>query len=229
MAYHAGMTLNHEEKQQLLTRIAAFEAATGVQLVTTLQPRCDDYPEIPWKAFAAGTAFGALVAVLDLLFPGFGVLHALVGLTPEMTLVFVLGAGLASGGLSIAVPAYARLFLSAARAEGEVRQAAQALFLEHELFNTRARTGVLMLVAAFEHRVVLLADRGLRARLPAGALDETVAAMTESLRAGAWSTSLMTGIEKLEAMVRAHGLTGHGQDNALPDHLDTHRGEGDAC
>ena len=229
MAYHAGMTLNHEEKQQLLARVAAFESATGVQLVTTLLPRCDDYPEIPWKAFAAGIALGTLLMGLAVLFPSIPSLQTLASLTPELTLVLVLGAGLASGGLTIAVPVFARLFLSTARAEGEVRQAAQALFLEHELFNTGTRTGVLMLVAAFEHRVVLLADRNLRARLPAGAFDEVVAAMTGPLRAGAWSMAFITGIEKLEAIVRAHDFTGRGQDNNLPDHLDTHRGEGDAC
>lgn len=229
MAYHAGMKLSHEEKQQLLARVAAFESATGVQLVTTLQPRCDDYPEIPWKAFATGTALGSLVVGLAVLFPWITTLQTLAGLTPELTLVLVLGAGLASGGLTIAVPVFARLFLSAARAEGEVRQAAQALFLEHELFNTGTRTGVLMLVAAFEHRVVLLADRRLRARLPPGAFDEVVATMAEPLRAGTWSTAFVAGIEKLEAIVRAHGFAGRGQDNTLPDHLDTHRGEGDAC
>ncbi len=221
--------LTHEEKQQLLTRVAAFEAATGVQLVTTMLPRCDDYPEIPWKAFAAGVAFGTLIAMLSLLVPGLGVLRALADLTPEMPLVLVLGAGLVSGGIAIAVPPAARLFLSAARAEGEVRQTAQALFLEHELFKTGTRTGVLMLVSAFEHRVVVLADRGLRAQLPDGAFDEVVAAMTETLRSTAWSAAFTAGIEKLEAIVRAHGFVGRGERNTLPDHLDSHRDEGDAC
>jgi putative membrane protein len=105
---------------------------------------------------------------------------------------------------------------------------AQALFLEHELFNTGMRTGVLMLVAAFEHRVVVLADRGLRAQLPDGALDEVVAAMTEALQSTAWSAAFTAGIEKLEAIVRAHGFTDRGERNTLPDHLDSHRDEGDA-
>jgi putative membrane protein len=221
--------LTHEEKQQLLARVAAFEAATGVQLVTTMLPRCDDYPEIPWKAFAAGVAFGTLIEMLALLVPGFGMLRALAGLNSEMPLVLVLGAGLVSGGITIALPSYARLFLSAARAQGEVRQTAQALFLEHELFKTDTRTGVLMLVAVFEHRVVVLADRGLRAQLPDGALDEVVAAMTEALRSAAGSAAFAAGIEKLEAIVRAHGFAGRGERNTLPDNLDSHRDEGDAC
>ena len=116
------MALAPEEKQQLLARVAAFEAATGVQLVTAQTPRCDDYPEIPWKAFAAGVAFCTLLLGLALLIPSFSVLQSLTDLSTGMTLVLVLGAGLACGGLAIAVPPAARLFLSSARAEGETRR-----------------------------------------------------------------------------------------------------------
>lgn len=221
------MALTPEEKQQLLARVAAFEAATGVQLVTTQTPRCDDYPEIPWKAFAAGVAFCTLLLGLALLIPSFSVLQSLTDLSTGMTLVLVLGAGLACGGLAIAVPPAARLFLSSARAEGETRQWAQALFLERELFNTDSRTGVLMLVATFEHRVVVLADRGLQAKLPSGALDEVIAAMTSTLQSGSSAAAFTAGIDRLESIVRAHGFTGRGGDNTLPDHIDHRRGKDD--
>ena len=218
-----------EQKQKLLSRVAAFEAATGVQLVTTLQPRCDDYPEIPWKAFAAGAAFGTLLVFLLQLMPGSDMLQAGARPGAAMILMWVLGIGLVCTALSLFVPTVARLFLSAARAEGEVRQAAQALFLEHEVFSTRARTGILMLIAAFEHRVVLLADRGLRAQLPPSALDDVIAAMTAALHTGDSYTAFVAGIEKLETLLRARGFAGHGEPNSLPDHLDSHRSEGDAC
>ena len=230
-----GMALTLAEQQQVRTRVAAFEAATGVQLVTTARSRCDDYPEIPWKAFAAGAAAATLAVVLDLLFPDIGAMRAFAGLvgdwggTAADMALMMLGAGLVSAGIAITVPAYARVFLSTARAEGEMRQAAQALFLEHELFQTRARTGVLMLVAVFERRVVLLADRGLSAQLPAGALDEAVATMAKPLRAGDWVAAFAAGIDKLEAIAVTRGPAHDGTDNALPDNLDADRGEGDAC
>jgi len=141
----------------------------------------------------------------------------------------VLGGGIVSTLLTFGIPPYARLFLTAARAEGETRQAAQALFLEHELFRTGTRTGVLMLVCMFERRVVVLADRGLRARLPAGAADAVIAAMTTPLRASDWSGAFAAGIDKLEAAIQSAGLAGGARDSSLPDHLDTHRGEGDSC
>jgi len=141
----------------------------------------------------------------------------------------VLGAGLISAGLATWVPAYARLFLSVVRAESEAQQVAQSLFLEHELFRTGTRTGILMLISAFEHRVVLLADHGLRTRMPSGALDEVVAAMTPALRDRGWADAFSTGMARLESIVQACGFTGGSRDNTLPDHLDADRGEGDSC
>lgn len=222
------MPLNQQEKQQLLDRVAAFENATGVQLVTTLLARCDDYPEIPWKAFAAGEAFSTSVLMLGVVFPDVRAFHFLAALPTVLVLMFVLGIGLVNAGVSILWPAYARLFLSEARADGEVRQSAQALFLEQELFATGTRTGVLMLVSAFEHRVLILADRNLRNRLPAGALDEVVMVMTPILRSAQWLAAFSAGIEKLRAIVHAHGFNGRSDSNVLPDHLDGH-GEDKKC
>lgn len=214
------MALDAKEKQQLLDRVAAFENATGMQLVTTLLARCDDYPEIPWKAFALGVAVSTFVLMLGVVFSHVSALHVLAVLPTVLILMFVLGIGLVNAGITILWPTYARLFLSAARADGEVRQSAQALFLEHELFATGTRTGVLLLVSEFEHRVLVLADRNVRNRLPAGALDEVVMAMTPVLRSAQWLAAFSTGIEKLQAIVHAHGFNGRSDSKVLPDHLD---------
>jgi uncharacterized membrane protein len=77
-----------------------------------------------------------------------------------------------------------------------------------------------MLVCPFEHRVFLLADRGLRARLPAPALTDVAAAMTATLRRGDGATAFLAGIERLEQQVRALGFTGGAGANVLPDHLE---------
>lgn len=44
------------------------------------------------------------------------------------------------------------------RAEAEVRQHAQAMFLERGVFQTRDRTGLLLMISLFEHRIVILPD-----------------------------------------------------------------------
>jgi len=215
------MTLTEDQKTRIRARVAAFERDTGVELVTTVVPRCDDYPEIPWKAFALAAAAAALLVLLAMVLPRLGDsmgLDADWGYGAHATaLLIVMGTGLFGATLASFVAPLGRLFLAGHRAEGEAKQAAQVLFLEHELFRTGERTALLLLVAGFERRVVLLADRGLRARLPAQALDEVVATVTASLGRGAVAESLLAGIDRLEALRRAGGFTGGSGVNVLPD------------
>ena len=49
-------------------------------------------------------------------------------------------------------------------------RAAEA-FVEERVFATEKRTGVLIFVALFEHRVVVLADEGIREQVPSDAWD----------------------------------------------------------
>ena len=208
------MILTDDRKQQLEQRVAAFESATGIELVTVLLPRCDDYPELPWKAFATGTALAAALTGL-LVFTG-------VAVSSDLLVVGIPGAGLACALAAVFVPFVARLFLDSRRAEAESRQAAQALFLEHEVFSTAARSGILMLVSVFEKQVVLLADRGLRDKLHDDDLQKIIHDMTPLLARNDHAASFESGIASLQAMVMARGYTGgpgNGAGNTLPDHV----------
>src|SRR5206468_3641109 len=79
----------------------------------------------------------------------------------------ILAAGAASALLAVFVPAFARLFLRKVRAEVEVRQYAQSMFLDRHVFAAPGRRGVLVLVSLFERRIEILADAGFRDRLTA--------------------------------------------------------------
>jgi putative membrane protein len=96
------------------------------------------------------------------------------------------------------VPRFARIFLDAHRAEVEVRQYAQSLFLSREVFATRERTGILLLVSMFEQQVIVFPDSGLDKRLSREALRSIVARMTTALAAGQAARALENGLQGLE-------------------------------
>ena len=111
---------------------AAIAPRTGAQVVTAIVGKSDDYPEIPWRAFALGVSVTALGQLLfDLARPdgltGYGLLAGS---------VLILGVGAALALLTIRWHAFARIFLNGPRAEAEVMQHAQVLFLRHEAFAT---------------------------------------------------------------------------------------------
>jgi len=191
--------LNQAEADAIDGRIARIEARTGAQIVAAVVARSDGYPEVVWKAFALGAAAAALVVVaLDLAHPD--------RMSPYATLVNVLaviGAGAASALLAVAAPHYARLFLDRLRVDGEVRQHAQAMFLERQLFRTQARTGVLVLVSLFERKVEILADVGFDGRIDGRAWHSVVAAMMPKLTEGRLAEAIGAGLERVEQLLVA--------------------------
>jgi putative membrane protein len=205
--------LDQRESAALERAIADLEAKTGVQLVTAVIGKADSYVELPWKAFALGTALAGLVLVVaDTLSPRWsGAENALI------FAVAMLGAGAVSALLAVVAPPYARLFLRASRRDLEVRHYAQAFFLRRELFATRGRTGTLLLVSLFERKVEILADVGLHARFDAADWRTVIDAMTPLLRERRCFGALEQGVARIEALLLAKGMTATRGGNELPD------------
>lgn len=205
--------LDQSESAALEQAIAALEAKTGVQLVTAVIGKADSYVELPWKAFALGTALAALVLVVaDALSPRWtGADNALI------FAVTILGVGAVSALLAVAAPSYARVFLRATRRDLEVRHYAQAFFLRRELFATRGRNGLLLLVALFERKVEILPDVGLHARFDSADWRTVIDAMTPLLRERRCFGALQQGVARLQALLLAKGMSTAPGGNELAD------------
>jgi len=217
------MHFTAQEETQLKETIAAIEAKTGVQVLAAVVGKADAYPEAPWKAFALAASVTALgLTVQALLDPPWIVpLHAvLYGVT-------VLGIGAAAALATTLLPPVARRFVTRARREAEVLQYAQAFFLERELFRTRRRTGILLLVSLFERRVVILPDTGVAARIPQPTLAQVVARMTPHVSRSARYQALTDGLAALEGALLAAGFTGlPDTPDEIPDELVQEKGAG---
>lgn len=185
--------LTEEESTRLDGRVVEAEKRTGAQIVLAVVERSDSYPELPWKAFALGASLAALAAFA----PGF----LLPWRTPHAGVLVAMAGMLAVGGacalLTVFLPGFARLFLSGYRSEAEVRQYAESLFVQRELFATRKRTGVLFLVSLFEGRAVLLPDSGLAGRLTGETTRSVVGPMTPSVVRNRTGRALEEGLERL--------------------------------
>jgi putative membrane protein len=211
--------LTDQVRIELDRRVADAEKRTGAQIVLAVVKRSDVYAELPWKAFALGAAVAGLGTILfNLVRPewvsGPGVLFAV---------VTTLAAGAACALLCIAAPWFARFFLDAHRAEEEVNQYAQSLFLSREVFATRGRTGVLLLVSMFERRVILLPDTGLAGRLDRVALHDIIARMTAALAGGQVDRALEQGIQGLEDHLAAPAAV-PARENELPNMIIEEKG-----
>lgn len=207
------MFLSDADKQAIEGRVSALEAATGVEIVTLVVDRSDAYPEVVWKAFALGVALAGLaVSLCELVWPAW-----MVAGTALVNVLIILGAGAASATLSLYVPAFARPFLRDSRAAPEVRQYAEMQFLAREMFATPDRTAILLLTSLLEHRVVLLPDNGMAARVAPAAWDAVIRRMTPLLRMGQTGPAVLAGLDEIgDALARA-GFRRRDGANRFPD------------
>lgn len=114
------------------------------------------------------------------------------------------------------MPAFARLFLRESRATLEVSQYAKVQFLERGLFATATRTAVLLTVSLLERRVVILADRGLDARVGAAEWDAVIARMTGPLKARRVGDAVLAGLDGIGTLLRGKGIA-RGTGNTFGD------------
>ncbi len=185
--------LSDTERAQLDRLIHEAEVQTKAQIVLAVVNRCDNYPEIPWKAFALGASVTGLPVLLyNLLWPGW-ISNAAV----LLSLVVPMAAGAIGVLLTIVIPRFARLFLSQHRVETETRQYAESLFFDRELFATKKRTGILLLVSQFERQVIILPDRGLSNRLPTEVTKFIITQMSHPLSQWQVMRAMETGLDEL--------------------------------
>lgn len=211
--------LSEQERIRLDEHITAAEKKTGAQIVLAVIERSDSYPELPWKAFAVGSAMAGLATcLLDLLQPVWTSASAVL-----FAVVATLASGAATALICVLIPKFARFFLDTHRAEMEVRQYAESLFLSREVFATCNRTGIVLLVSLFERRVVVLPDRGLRERLSTDALQKVITDMTAALASGPVGAALDAGLGSLEQVLGAPA-EGQAGKNELPDAIVQEKG-----
>lgn len=205
--------MNAQAPSPIAARVAALERARGVEVVTVSIAKADLYPELPWRAGALAASVAALVvAIGDVMRPDWATSTTLL-----LALATVMLSGAGAALLVVFVRPLARLFLSPLRAEAETRQYAHAYFLDRQLFRTRRRNGILILVARFEHRVELVADIGFDGRVAAGEWGSVIAPMVPLLREHRADDAIAAGLDALDALLASKGFSGNGGANELPD------------
>jgi putative membrane protein len=165
------------------------ERTSAGEVVPYIVGRCHDYPEAAWS----GAAFGAvtlavIAAVVDLWVGPWG------RYGPEWIALPPLAGVLLGYFLGSRVPAVARRLVPASAMAQHARLRAEAAFVEESVFDTRDRSGVLLLISLFERQAVLLADEGARAVVQPDEWATVVDALTARLHSGNPTLALVEAI-----------------------------------
>jgi len=186
--------------------VAAAEANTSGEIVAMVVARSDDYVGLR-IALGAALAFAAGLGVLAL------GLDAWLWLPPIQLATFAVA--FAISGLR---PVLAPLVPASLR-DASVDRAARLAFLAEGVLETRARTGILLYVSLLEHRVEVLADRGIHERVEAGTWDGVVARILDGIRTDRAESGLVSAIEHCGELLARHFPPDADDRNELPDRL----------
>ena len=97
------------------------------------------------------------------------------------------------------------------------RDRARQVFASQGVWNTEANNGVLIYVLLADHKVEIVADRGIDARVEPGAWAAIVDAMDEHFRKGEFEAGAISGVTAVSRLLEKHFPAGSTPRNELPD------------
>ena len=199
------------DREAIQAATTAAERKTAGELVVYVTERCDPHPEVAWKGALVGGALGALCASLGAWrFGGWG--------APDHLWILIgFQLGLVAGWIASRFDPVARRLVGEEALDSRVDGRAAEAFLDEQVFATRERTGVLIFVALFEHRVLVLADEGIDERVADHAWDEITGELALGIRRGRPAPALIHAVERCATLLEAHGVQAADEENQLPN------------
>lgn len=99
----------------------------------------------------------------------------------------------------------------------EVREKAMVSFVEQGLHETRDKTGILILISLFEHRVQVLADSGINAKVPEQTWDEIVEMIIRGLKSDDACSAVCKAVERCGELLQENFPIKENDTDELPN------------
>jgi putative membrane protein len=182
-----------QDQAQIAEAVRQVELRTAGEVVVQVVDGSDTYPE---GRILAGMVLGGLTALAVTDF----------WLADNLWLFVPLALGLTAffGWLVGWLPTLHRFFVHPVRLEGQVAEQALVSFYERGLYKTRGATGVLFFISLFEHKVRVLADKGIYEEISHETLQEYADEVARSVKAGNTAEVLCREIERIGEILAHH-------------------------
>lgn len=195
-----------EEKARIEAAVKQAEGQTSGEIVPMIIDESYDYPRA--EILGAGLFSLAAATSLSWAFLGESLWHFLwlfaLCYFPFKQLVRRL-------------PALKRRLIHPDEISAKVKEQAIVAFVEQGLHHTRDETGVLILLSLFEHRVYVLADRGINDLVSTDTWDEIVDTITSGIHRGAACDALCSAIQSCGQLLAGHFPIKSDDSDELPN------------
>lgn len=195
--------------------VAAAERQTSGEIVPYIVSRSASHEVAVWR----GAGLFALLAYAVVLgvrwFSGWGGSQLTEGMIPVLLIIVaaVIGAALVHW-----IPAAKRRFAGQVRLALATHRRAMQAFVEKEVFSTRERTGILLFVSLLEHRIEVVGDAGINAKVDTDDWIGVVTTIQQHIKTGQLAEGLVQGIHQCGHLLEKAGVAIRSDDtNELAD------------
>ena len=208
-------SFTEQQKQAIREAVQTAEQKTAGEIVPFFVQSSDDYEE---SNVRAALVFGILaLGIMAVLSFSWSLPFAI---TPWEVAVAGIGAGVIGYILSKSIDPIRKLFTSSEQMLEKVEIRALQAFLSDEVFNTKDRTGILILVSHFEHMVEVLGDSGVNSKVKKEDWQEVVELIVTGIKNNDPTSGLVNGINKCGELLHSSGVDKPaGNPNELSDDI----------
>ena len=208
-----------EDFNTIAAAVVEAEKRSGGEVVPAVVESSDEYEVAAWR----GACLGALTAAMAA--AGLWAAGSFWGAPLPLWIAAPPALGAALGYVAAAASEPLRRWLVPREIMNlRVSRRAAEAFLEHEVFATRDRTGILIFVSLFEHRVEVLVDSGIAAQVHQAEWNALAAEVAAGIKSGRAGAAMAAGVRRAGELLERHGLVGGVEDpNQLADDVRTSR------
>lgn len=209
--------LTKDEEQQIVAAVRHAESKISGEIVPVILKRCHHYPSSKYKlALIASVMMFLLIILADRYLEGFNLYD------PIYYFTLVYSAAIVGFFIPIWFPSVAPAFANEKEKRHAVEQKAETIFLENEIFNTRQRTGIMILISLAERRALVMADRGINQKVEQSTWDDLISKLIDSIKSKELAEGMNNAIESATQILLENGFTVEaGDTNELTDKIIT--------
>lgn len=198
--------------------VGTAETKTSGEIVPFIIASSERYEVAIWRGAVFAVVLALfIVALLIQFYEGWGFSWLF---TSWGVVVFTGAAGLIGATLAAFIPALKRQLVGADLLDRMVHRRAMLAFVEEEVFKTRDRTGILLYISLFEHRVEVVGDEGINAQVSADEWTDVVAHIIKGIKEKRATDALIEAIGLCGDLLEKHGVNIQPDDtNELSDEV----------
>jgi putative membrane protein len=198
---------NQSDLDRISKAVFDAERQTTGEIVPMIVTKSDDYPGARWRlAIVTSLLFGFLV-------------YFCIEYTDSVWILWAQIPGLYIGYWLGTFDFILRPFLAGSKIDEEVHQRALQAFFSHNIHATTDRTGILIMASLLEHRVEILADIGINAKVPKDTWQKILSDMVNKIKSSELSDGFCVAVQECGEILTKNFPGSHDNPNEIKNKI----------